>query len=130
MLTLHRADRVGERIYQVRKQELRGFGSIFQSSKVMAAVVREARRMAPLMRRCWSRRDRHRELLARACHLSSPRGQSPFMALNCAGLPESMAETELAVRLRPGAFGRRARRVRPRAGLTAGGTLFSMASAR
>nr|GFC29312.1 hypothetical protein [Tanacetum cinerariifolium] len=29
-------------------QELRGFDSIFQSSKVMAAVVREARRMAPL----------------------------------------------------------------------------------
>ncbi|MEM8176282.1 sigma 54-interacting transcriptional regulator, partial [Morganella morganii] len=36
-----------------------------------------------------------KELLARACHLASPRGQSPFMALNCAGLPESMAETEL-----------------------------------
>ncbi|MDO9323162.1 MAG: ACT domain-containing protein, partial [Pseudomonas sp.] len=48
VLTLHRADRVGERIYQVRKQELRGFDSIFQSSKIMAAVVREARRMAPL----------------------------------------------------------------------------------
>ena len=32
VLTLHRADRVGERIYQVRKQELRGFDSIFQSS--------------------------------------------------------------------------------------------------
>ena len=48
MLTLHRADRVGERIYHVRKQELRGFDSIFQSSRVMAAVVREARRMAPL----------------------------------------------------------------------------------
>eukprot|EP01132_Coremiostelium_polycephalum_P020455 gene20455-24299_t len=48
VLTLHRADRVGERIYNVRKQELRGFDSIFQSSRVMAAVVREARRMAPL----------------------------------------------------------------------------------
>eukprot|EP01030_Chromulinospumella_sphaerica_P019129 gene19129-19006_t len=40
VLTLHRADRVGERIYNVRKQELRGFDSIFQSSKVMAAVVK------------------------------------------------------------------------------------------
>lgn len=36
VLTLHRADRVGERIYHVRKQELRGFDSIFQSSRVMA----------------------------------------------------------------------------------------------
>ncbi|WP_132719502.1 sigma-54-dependent transcriptional regulator [Pseudomonas aeruginosa] len=34
VLTLHRADRVGERIYHVRKQELRGFDSIFQSSRV------------------------------------------------------------------------------------------------
>src|SRR5690606_12151048 len=33
VLTLHRADRVGERIYNVRKHELRGFDSIFQSSR-------------------------------------------------------------------------------------------------
>ena len=43
-----------------------------------------------------------KELLARACHLAA-RGQSPFMALNCAGLPESMAETEL-FGYGPGAF--------------------------
>ena len=95
VLTLHRADRVGERIYNVRKQELRGFDSIFQSSKVMAAVVREARRMAPLDAPLLIEGETGtgKELLARACHLASPRGQSPFMALNCAGLPESMAET-------------------------------------
>jgi transcriptional regulator of aroF, aroG, tyrA and aromatic amino acid transport len=97
VLTLHRADRVGERIYHVRKQELRGFDSIFQSSRVMAAVVREARRMAPLDAPLLIEGETGtgKELLARACHLASPRGQSPFMALNCAGLPESMAETEL-----------------------------------
>lgn len=50
-----------------------------------------------------------KELLARACHLASPRGQSPFMALNCAGLPESMAETEL-FGYGPGAFEAPARR--------------------
>jgi transcriptional regulator of aroF, aroG, tyrA and aromatic amino acid transport len=105
VLTLHRADRVGERIYNVRKQELRGFDSIFQSSKVMAAVVREARRMAPLDAPLLIEGETGtgKELLARACHLSSPRGQSPFMALNCAGLPESMAETEL-FGYGPGAF--------------------------
>src|SRR3546814_1939631 len=97
VLTLQRADRGGERIYNVRKQEMRGFDSIFQSSKVMAAVVREARRMAPLDAPLLIEGETGtgKELLARACHLSSPRGQSPFMALNCAGLPESMAETEL-----------------------------------
>ncbi|TWI46324.1 transcriptional regulator of aroF, aroG, tyrA and aromatic amino acid transport [Pseudomonas duriflava] len=48
VLTLHRADQVGERIYHVRKQEMRGFDSIFQSSRIMASVISEARRMAPL----------------------------------------------------------------------------------
>ncbi|WP_122583519.1 sigma-54-dependent transcriptional regulator [Pseudomonas viridiflava] len=126
VLTLHRADRVGERIYHVRKQELRGFDSIFQSSKVMAAVVREARRMAPLDAPLLIEGETGtgKELLARACHLSSPRGQSPMMALNCSGLSESMAETEL-FGYDPGAF--EGARVEGRLGLlelTAGGTLF------
>ncbi len=126
VLTLHRADRVGERIYNWRKQELRGFDSIFQSSKVMAAVVREARRMAPLDAPLLIEGETGtgKELLARACHLSSPRGQAPFMALNCAGLPESMAETEL-FGYGPGAFeGARPEGKLGLLELTAGGTLF------
>lgn len=126
VLTLHRADRVGERIYNVRKQELRGFDSIFQSSKVMAAVVREARRMAPLDAPLLIEGETGtgKELLARACHLASPRGQSPMMALNCAGLSESMAETEL-FGYGPGAFdGARAEGKLGLLELTAGGTLF------
>lgn len=126
VLTLHRADRVGERIYNVRRLELRGFDSIFQSSRVMAAVVREARRMAPLDAPLLIEGETGtgKELLARACHLASPRGQSPFMALNCAGLPESMAETEL-FGYGPGAFeGARPEGKLGLLELTAGGTLF------
>ncbi|CDF85280.1 sigma-54-dependent phenylalanine hydroxylase transcriptional regulator PhhR [Pseudomonas sp. QL9] len=126
VITLHRADRVGERIYNVRKVELRGFDSIFQSSKVMAAVVREARRMAPLDAPLLIEGETGtgKELLARACHLASPRGQAPFMALNCAGLPESMAETEL-FGYGPGAFeGARPEGKLGLLELTAGGTLF------
>jgi len=126
VITLHRADRIGERIYNVRKQELRGFDSIFQSSRVMAAVVREARRMAPLDAPLLIEGETGtgKELLARACHLASPRGQAPLMALNCAGLPESMAETEL-FGYGPGAFeGARAEGKLGLLELTAGGTLF------
>ncbi|MFP3525395.1 sigma 54-interacting transcriptional regulator, partial [Pantoea sp. SIMBA_072] len=126
VLTLHRADRIGERIYNVRKQELRGFDSIFQSSRVLAAVVREARRMAPRDAPLLIEGETGtgKELLARACHLASPRGQSPLMALNCAGLPESMAETEL-FGYGPGAFeGARAEGKLGLLELTAGGTLF------
>ncbi|AIR90008.1 sigma-54-dependent phenylalanine hydroxylase transcriptional regulator PhhR [Pseudomonas cremoricolorata] len=126
VLTLHRADRIGERIYNVRKQELRGFDSIFQSSRSMAAVVREARRMAPLDAPLLIEGETGtgKELLARACHLASPRGQAPLMALNCAGLPESRAETEL-FGYGPGAFeGARAEGKLGLLELTAGGTLF------
>jgi len=93
---------------------------------VMAAVVREARRMAPLDAPLLIEGETGtgKELLARACHLASPRGQSPFMALNCAGLPESMAETEL-FGYGPGAFeGARAEGKLGLLELTAGGTLF------
>ncbi|MFC2974243.1 sigma-54-dependent transcriptional regulator [Azotobacter bryophylli] len=126
VLSLHRADRLGERIYQVRRQELRGFDGIFQSSRKLAAVVDEARRMAPLDAPLLIQGETGtgKELLARACHLASPRGPAPFMALNCAGLPESMAETEL-FGYGPGAFeGARPEGKLGLLELTAGGTLF------
>ncbi|HVL76379.1 MAG TPA: sigma 54-interacting transcriptional regulator, partial [Noviherbaspirillum sp.] len=36
-----------------------------------------------------------KELVAQACHASSSRAGAPFLALNCAALPESLAESEL-----------------------------------
>ena len=36
-----------------------------------------------------------KELIAKALHYNSPRAKQPFVALNCAALPESLVETEL-----------------------------------
>ena len=105
VVTLHRADHIGARIYQVQRQDVRGFEAIFRSSSRLETVIDEARRMAPLDAPLLivGETGTGKELVARACHLASPRGQAPFVALNCAGLPEAMAETEL-FGYAPGAF--------------------------
>ena len=64
-----------------------------------------------------------KELFAHGIHASSPRSKGPFVALNCAGIPEQLLESELFGYQR-GAF-TDAKQAKPgRFQLAGGGTLF------
>jgi transcriptional regulator of acetoin/glycerol metabolism len=65
-----------------------------------------------------------KEVFARACHQSGPRHRGPFVAVNCAALPETLIEAEL-FGYRPGAFTGAGRDGAPgRLREADGGTLF------
>ncbi len=64
-----------------------------------------------------------KEVIARAVHRFSPRRRGPFIAVNCAALPETLLEAEL-FGYEAGAFTGASRRHKGRFELAQGGTLF------
>ncbi len=97
LLTLHAPRRIGGRLHAIQHSEGSGFHFIVGESEQIHALKKRAARVAvvdaPLL--ITGETGTGKELLAQACHGVSARRDSPFLELNCAALPESLAESEL-----------------------------------
>ncbi|KAB0550916.1 sigma-54-dependent transcriptional regulator [Pseudomonas argentinensis] len=105
LLTLYEPSRIGARLAALHHDHAEGFDSLLGDSLPIRTLKARAQRVAtldaPLL--IHGETGTGKELVARACHALSPRHGAPFLALNCAALPESLAESEL-FGYAPGAF--------------------------
>jgi transcriptional regulator of aroF, aroG, tyrA and aromatic amino acid transport len=96
VITLHAPRRLGGRLHALQHGG-GGFDEIIGKSEPIRALKARAARVAvvdaPLL--IAGETGTGKELVAQACHAASPRSGAPFLALNCAALPESLAESEL-----------------------------------
>lgn len=97
VMVFHRAARLGRVMTALQDRSHTGFDDIIGQSKVLARVKAQAKRLAsvdaPLL--ILGETGTGKELFARACHRASNRADQPFLALNCAAMPEGLAESEL-----------------------------------
>jgi TyrR family helix-turn-helix protein len=105
LLTLYAPSRIGERLAALHHDHAEGFDSLLGDSApirtLKARALRVATLDAPLL--IHGETGTGKELVARGCHAISARCNAPFLALNCAALPENLAESEL-FGYAPGAF--------------------------
>jgi DNA-binding NtrC family response regulator len=102
-----------------------GFPEMVGEHPAIVAAGREMQRIAPLDSTVLllGESGTGKELFARAIHKLSPRAPKPFLALNCAAIPESLVENELFGHEK-GAFTGADTRQAGRFELAHGGTLF------
>lgn len=97
VILLKSAVRMGRQLQETGPNDDSEFGYIIAASVKMRQVVEHARKLAmldaPLL--IVGETGTGKDLMAHACHLRSPRGKQPFLALNCAALPDDVAESEL-----------------------------------
>ncbi|MNZ56713.1 Transcriptional regulatory protein TyrR [compost metagenome] len=105
LLTLYLPARISKCVAALHHDHAAGFDALLGDSPPVRALKARAQRVAtldaPLL--IQGETGTGKELVARACHAISSRHSAPFLALNCAALPENLAESEL-FGYAPGAF--------------------------
>ena len=109
-----------------RETSVDALAALDTGDAAMQAVIDRARRVIdkPIALLLQGESGVGKELFAHACHRCGPRSKQPFVAVNCAALPESLIDAEL-FGYRPGAFTGAGRDGSPgRIREANGGTLF------
>src|SRR5688500_18077323 len=96
--SVERQDTLRE-VKQVRRQlrEHGTFGRMIGSSATMRKVYQTIEQAAPTSASVliWGESGTGKELVAQTIHQLSPRAQNPFVAINCAAIPETLLESEI-----------------------------------
>jgi DNA-binding NtrC family response regulator len=86
-------------VKQLRRQlrEQGSFGRIIGNSPSIRAIYRVIERAAPTSASVliWGESGTGKELAAQTIHELSPRASFPFVAINCAAIPETLLESEI-----------------------------------
>ncbi|WP_029685517.1 transcriptional regulator TyrR [Tatumella saanichensis] len=97
MIMLKSTARMGHQLQHLTVGDHTGFEHIVAVSPKMRLLMTQAKKLAmhdaPLL--IIGDTGTGKDMLARACHQRSHRGDKPFLALNCASLPDDVAESEL-----------------------------------
>jgi len=121
------ARKLQQRLASLRDElgERYGFHQILGRSPALRATLARAEKVAPTETTVLltGESGTGKELVARAIHYASPRAEGPFLAVNCAALPETLLESELFGHEK-GAFTGADRQKAGRFELAAAGTLF------
>jgi hypothetical protein len=94
-----RARKLAQRLASLRDElgQRYDFHQILGRSAALRGVLARAERVAPTETTVLltGESGTGKELVARAIHYASPRAEGPFLAINCAALPETLLESEL-----------------------------------
>ncbi|MCE7794989.1 PEP-CTERM-box response regulator transcription factor [Sphingobium sufflavum] len=94
---VHRLEAENVRLADRAPEDRRVLGGLVTGAPEMMAVARMVERVAPaeVAVMLLGASGTGKELIARAVHDASPRGGGPFVAINCAAIPETLLESEL-----------------------------------